>query len=231
MSSRQEEKERRRQERLAAEREAAERQSRRRRIGLAAGGLLLVAAAIVVVLVLTGGGGEGKKKPDTAAKMLDARVQASARAAGCSAQTFPTFGRNHVEGRVKYATNPPTSGDHDASPASDGIYDAGGTPPAEKLVHALEHGRVLFQYKPGTSKSVVTQLQTLITGPGPNGRAPGYNQLLFQNATQMRYQVAATAWTRLLSCPKFQGAPTMAALRTFRDAYVDKAPEFVPVPE
>src|SRR5919199_3412473 len=226
MSSRQEEKERRRQERLAAEREAAERTARRRRLGLAGAGVLIVAAAAVAVIALTAGGEKSKKKPDNAAaRMLDAKVQQSARAAGCTVQTFPTSGRNHVEGTVKYATNPPTSGNHNPTPASDGIYDPGGTPQVEKLVHALEHGRVEFQYRPGVPKSVVTQLQALMTEPGANGRPAGYNQLFYENTTGMRYQVAATAWRHLLGCPRFRGAATLAALRAFRDAYTDKAPE------
>jgi hypothetical protein len=229
MSSRQEEKERRRQARLAAEQEAAAHAARRRRMGLAVGGLLALAAAAAVLIALTAGGGSAKKKQPS--PKIDATVQAKARAAGCSAQNFPNFGRSHVETKVKYATNPPTSGDHNPTPASDGIYDPGGTPQVEKLVHALEHGRVEYQYKPGTPKSVITQLQGLITEPGANGRPAGYNQLLYQNTTRMPYEVAATAWTRLLACPKFQGASTLAALRAFRDAYTDKAPELIQAPE
>lgn len=230
MSSRQEEKQRRREERLAGEREVADRAARRRRMGFAAGGLLLIVAAAVAVIALTAGGGGSKPKPQTKGK-VDAAVATSARAAGCSAQTFPNFGRSHVDAKVKYATNPPTSGDHNPTPASDGIYDPGGTPQPEKLVHALEHGRVEYQYKAGTPKPVVTQLQGLITTPGAAGRPAGYNQLLYQNTTQMPDAVAATAWTHLLACPKFRGAATLAAMRAFRDAYTDKAPELIQAPE
>lgn len=229
MSSRQEEKERRRQERLAAEREAAERDARRRRMGLGVGGVLAIAAAVVVVIVLTAGGGSSKKKPTP--PKVNAAVQAKAQVAGCTTQDFPNFGRSHVDGKVKYATNPPTSGDHDPTPASDGIYDPGGTPPGEKLVHALEHGRIQYQYKAGTPRKVITQLQALMTEPGAGGRPAGYNQLFYENTTAMPSQVAAAAWTHLLTCPKFQGAATLAAMRAFRDAYTDKAPEVIPTPE
>lgn len=231
MSSRQEEKERRREARLAAERETAEHDARRRRAGLAGGGVLAVVAAVIAVIALTGGGGSSKPKPMPKPAMVDRMVQAKAQAAGCSAQSFPNYGRGHVEGKVKYATNPPTSGNHNPTPASDGIYDAGGTPQAEKLVHALEHGRIQYQYRPGTPKSIVTQLQALMTAPGANGRPAGYNQLFYQNTTHMPYQVVATAWTHLLACPKFRGAATIAALQAFRDAYTDKAPELIQVPE
>jgi hypothetical protein len=229
MSSRQEEKERRRQERLAAEQEAAAHDARRRRIGLLVGGLLALAAVVAVVIALTAGGG-GKSKPKPVPAKVDAALQSKAQAAGCTVQTFPSEGRQHVESKVTYKTNPPTSGNHNPTPASDGIYDPGGTPPIGKLVHALEHGRVEYQYRKGTPSAVVTQLQTLMKEP-VNGQGAGFVQLLFQNTTGMPSQVAASAWTHLISCPTFKGAATLDALRAFRSAYLLKGPEFIPSPE
>ena len=70
-----------------------------------------------------------------------------------------------------------------------------------------------------------------VTGQ-PGGTQPGgYLQLLFQNPTGMPYAVAATAWTHSITCPTFKGAATLDALRAFRAAYTNKAPEFIPVPE
>ena len=50
--------------------------------------------------------------------------------------------------------------------------------------------------------------------------------LLYQNPTKMPYQVAATAWDQLLGCEELNDK-TWDALRTFRDRYIDKAPEKV----
>jgi hypothetical protein len=232
MSSRQEEKQRRREERLAAERAAAESAARRKRMGLAVGGLLVAAAVAAVIVAVTAGGGGGTKsskpaKPNQAEKLVLAKAQA----AGCQAQTFPMYGRTHVDGKVKYQTNPPTSGNHNPVPASDGIYDPGGTPQVEKLVHAMEHGRIEFQYRPGLPAGQRVQLEGLMKEAGMQGRPAGYNQLLFQNTTQMPYAVAATAWTHLIGCPRFAGEATLNALRAFRDAYTDKGPELIQAPE
>ena len=66
----------------------------------------------------------------------------------------------------------------------------------------------------------------------PGGTQPGgYLQLLFQNPTGMPSAVAATAWTHSITCPAFKGAATLDALRAFRAAYINKGPEFIPVPE
>ena len=54
-----------------------------------------------------------------------------------------------------------------------------------------------------------------------------YHMLLFQNNTNMPYEVAATAWTQLLGC-KTVNANTWDAIRAFRDRFVDKGPEIIP---
>jgi hypothetical protein len=230
MSSRQEEKERRRQERLAAEQAAAAAAARKRRIGLATGGVLATAAVAAIVVAVTAGGGGGKGKTSSTPAPSPAALQSKAKAGGCTVQSFQSEGRNHTTGKVTYKTNPPTSGDHNPTPASDGIYDAGSTPPIGKLVHALEHGRIEYQYKPGTSPAVVAQLTSLMKDP-VNGEAGGFLQLLYQNTTGMPYEVAATAWTHMIGCPSFKGTATMDALRAFRAAYILQAPEKIPVPE
>jgi hypothetical protein len=233
MSSRQEEKERRRKERLAAEEAAAAAAARKRRTGVVVGGVLVGAAiAAIVIAVAAGGGGSSKSasKPSASQAKLDAAAKQAAAAAGCTLETFPSEGRTHTDTKVIYKTNPPTSGNHNPVPASDGIYDPGGTPQVEKLVHALEHGRIEIQYHPGLPAPQVAQLQTLMKEP-VSGQPGGFAQLLFQNTTGMPYAVAATAWTHRLACPKFQGAATLAAMRAFRAAYLLKGPEFIPAPE
>jgi hypothetical protein len=89
-------------------------------------------------------------------------------------------------------------------------------------VHPLEHGRIEVQYKPGTPSSTVRQLEALLAE-----QSDGYHMLLFENTTDMRYAVAATAWTHLLGCPEMNDK-VFDALRTFRARYIDKGPEQVP---
>jgi hypothetical protein len=131
----------------------------------------------------------------------------------------------HVNEKVTYKSNPPTSGNHNPQPAEDGIYDPGSTPEKENYVHTLEHGRVIIQYKPGTPKQRTDQLETLFNEK-VNG-TEGYHTVLFENNTRMTYAVAATAWDHLLGCRTFNDG-IFDAIRAFREAYVDKGPEFVP---
>jgi hypothetical protein len=230
MSSRAEEKERRRQERLAAEQAAQKSAATRKRLGLVGGGVLAIAIVAVLVLVVFAGGGDeaggGERAGGAAipARQIE-NLNEAARAAGCEVQTHKAAGRGHTGETVKYETNPPTSGDHDPTPAQDGVYAAGNPPDVEASVHSLEHGRILIQYKKGTPARTVGQLETLfdeeVKGSG------GYHTLLFENQTNMPYAVAATAWTQSLTCDAMNDK-VFDALRAFRQQYVDKGPEFIP---
>lgn len=234
MASRQEEKERRRQERLEREQAEARRAARRKRMQLAFGGLLALAAIagiVVVVLISSGGGGsKGPAQAQTASKVKlpqqqTSDIKAAAKAAGCTLSNPAFEGATHEQKTFKpsdYKTNPPTSGNHTPDWYQDGIYAPGDTPNLGKLVHPLEHGRIEVQYKPGTPKKVVSQLEAFL---GENDG--GYHMLLFQNTTGMKPQIAATAWTHALACPTMNDK-VFDALRTFRARYIDKGPERVP---
>jgi Protein of unknown function (DUF3105) len=233
MSSRQEQKEARRQERLAREADERRKAERNRRLQIVGGavlGIAVVAAIVVAVVAGSGGGGEkpkatGQKNPEVKAVPIPARkttdLFAAAKAAGCVVKTFPMEGRTHVTGTVNYKTNPPTSGNHNPVPAEDGDYSGQQTPAKENYVHTLEHGRVEFQYRPGTPPKVIGQMRTLF------GEQNQYHDVLFQNNTGMPYEVAATAWTHLIGC-KAVNPKVWDALRAFRLRYTDQAPEQIP---
>ena len=235
MSSRQEEKERRRQERLEREQAEAKRASRRKRMQLAFGGLLALAAVagiVVAVLVSTGGDSDGEaeagERPASAAELPTQQVsdiKEAAKAAGCTLNNPAYEGANHEEKDFKasdYKTNPPTSGNHTPDWYEDGIYAPGDTPSLGKTVHPLEHGRIEVQYKPGTPKATVDQLEALLAE-----NDDGYHMLLFENTTGMESAVAATAWTHSVTCPEMNDK-VFDAFRTFRARYIDKGPERVP---
>jgi Protein of unknown function (DUF3105) len=237
VASRQEEKERRRQERLERERKEAAAAARRKRLQLVGGGVLALAAvaAIVVAILAAAGGGDdeqeasGPSSADAAAVRLPEQatsdINEAAKAAGCTL-TNPEFeGQNHEDKEFKasdYATNPPTSGNHTPDWYDDGVYEPGTTQSLGMLVHTLEHGRIDVQYKKGTPKADVARLEALL-----NEQNEGYHMLLFENTTGMDAQVAATAWTHSLTCPKMNDK-VFDAIRTFRARYIDKGPETVP---
>lgn len=237
MSSRQEEKERRREERLAAEQAASKSAARAQRLQMAGGAVLVIAIVVVAVILISGGGSSSSKDTVNGAQLASVPIpkpgpdanasglKKAAAAAGCSVKTYGSEGRTHTTGTVKYLTNPPTSGNHNPVPADDGVYDPGNTPAKEHFVHTLEHGRIEIQYRPGTPKTTRDQLETLFNENFKG--TPGYHQLLFENNTNMPFAVAATAWTHLLGC-KTMNPRVFDAIRAFRDAYVDKAPEQIP---
>jgi len=219
VASRKEEKEQRKRERLARERELEAAAKRSRRLRAVGGGVLAVAAlAAIAIAVAAGGGSSGRgstQKPS-------AQLVASARAAGCELRSYPNFGQEHTTAKVTYKSNPPTSGPHNPVPADDGIYDAGGSPPVGKTVHALEHGRVEVQWRPGLPAADIAQLQKAV-----NAQNGGRHSLVFENQTGMPYQVAASAWQHLIGCPRFTPA-VLSAIRDFRTTYTDTAPEKIP---
>ena len=114
MAHRAEEKERRRQERIAQE-EAARKAAARRRTLQVGGGVVLGLAviAVVAIVALAGGGGSKDNSPANISKLT-----ADAKAAGCTFSQFKSEGRNHTASKVTYKTNPPTSGNHNPTPAA-----------------------------------------------------------------------------------------------------------------
>ena len=236
MASRKEQKEalRAERERKAREAEAAER--RRRLIGFGAAGVLALAAigAIVAVLVLGGdddkqpGGGGGANVALPEKKTDD--LKAAAEAAGCTYKEFPDEGNSHLGSPTatfdEYKTNPPTSGTHRPPPAApDGVYEPGNSPDKEDWVHTLEHGRVIFMYKPGTDKRRRDQLETLMNEP-VGDEPSAFKTVLMENNTKMPFDVAAVSWTRYLGCEEFNDR-VFDALRAFREKSIQDnvAPE------
>lgn len=231
MASREEEKRLRREEREKAQAAAAASQGRAKRLQFLIGALLTIAVVVAVVLLVTRGDDKdpGGARP-TAPKGTNAGIpapaqrdlDAAAKAADCVLLNPPLDGSSHVSGKVKYKTNPPTSGNHNQVPALDGIYAPGQEPEPEHWVHSLEHGRIDVMYRKGASKQLIAQLETLVSEP-LNGK-DGYKALLFQNDTNMPYAVAAAAWGHAIGCKKPSDA-MFDALRDFRVKYVDKGPE------
>jgi hypothetical protein len=233
MASREEEKRLRREEREKTQAAAAASQSRAKRLQYLIGALIAIAAVVVVVLLVTGGSddGAGGGTPTTADDGPTAAIPVpserdldkAAKAAGCQLLNPPIEGSSHVDGKVDYKSVPPTSGNHNATPALDGVYATGDEPAPENWVHALEHGRIVFQYKPGTPAKTVSQLETLANEP-LNGKN-AYKVLLLQNKTNMDdFAVAASAWGHAIVCKNTSEA-MFDALRDFRVKYVDKGPE------
>ncbi|HEX2127102.1 MAG TPA: DUF3105 domain-containing protein [Thermoleophilaceae bacterium] len=238
MSRRREQKEALRREREERERKAREEQQRKRMVGFGAAGLLVVAVIVVLVVVAAGGngggGGEGQAAellPDggSVPEQQEFDLAPAARAAGCELRSRRASDRTHttsLDAVVNYDTNPPTSGRHYQFPAEDGAY--GEAPQDEELVHSLEHGRVIVWFKPSLSEDQRADLKAFFDEDS--------YQMLLVPRSNMRYQVAASAWSRepeengtgrLLVCERMT-PEVFDALRTFRDEHRSNGPEPIP---
>ncbi len=177
---------------------------------------MVIALGLVALVVVAGLAvvGSGVLSPAASRPV----AQAGPLAACSSEQSFPTQGQAHIrpnEPHPPYNSNPPTSGWHWDDEQEWGIYT---TPQIqEQLVHNLEHGGIIIQYKdlPPEEVQRLTDLVNrdshhVILAPYPG--LPG------------DAKVALTAWNYLQTCD----GVNEDVIRAFVNAHRDKGPERVP---
>ncbi len=200
MSSRLERKRSEQQQRQQAE----QRRNQLKYAGIAAVGIIVVAGVLWL---------SGVFPPATTSTV----AQATTGTCG-TVQSFAVQGRDHIargESHPPYSSNPPTSGWHWDTPLDWRVYTVQQV--QEQLVHNLEHGGIVIQYKnlSGDELQRVTDLVRrdnyhTILAPYPG--LPGDNK------------IALTAWTKLQYC----SGVDENAIRAFTNAFRDKGPELVP---
>ena len=240
MASRKEQKEQLRRQREEREAEAKAAQRRKQMVGYGAGGLAVAVIVVVAVVLLAGGGGGEDGKSSSSSGVLpgggsvpERKVEdlsPAAKAAGCTLESFKGTSREHTEDlneKITYDSKPPTSGKHFATPAEDGAYDK--APNAKELVHTMEHGRIVIWFKKNLPEDERATLKALFD-------EDSYQMVLTPDPTGMKYEVAASAWSRdpvpngtghLLGCPKYSDE-AIDAIQAFRDEYRGNGPEAVP---
>ena len=145
----------------------------------------------------------------------------AASAAGCETELdLPDEGNSHIpsEKPTDYATEPPTSGDHDAVPLADGAYLT--EPDPRYFVHSLEHGRVVIAYQPTLPEEDQLALKGLVDSD-PDG-------MILIPYSDMPYEVAAVGWQNLLGCDNYD-PEALSAIAAFRDEFRGNAPEDIPL--
>jgi hypothetical protein len=245
MATKREERERARAERLAAEQR--EEAARRRRLiyGYVVAGALTIAVVVGLGIVIASGGdgdsdggdlsGDAHIQSDSGfvhdiaaddragtepPPLQQGDLEVAAEEAGCDLRLdLPDEGATHVQKDFEYDTNPPTSGDHHPEQQADGAYSE--QVPDEHAVHALEHGRIEIQYSPELPE------EDQLAVKGVFDEDP-FGMLFFPNP-DMRYEVAATGWTQLLGCDRYEGQATLDAIRDFRDTFRGQGPEPFPI--
>ena len=232
MSHRRDQKEALRREREQREQQARAAEQRKKMVGYGAASLIAIAVVVVAILLATGGedassgaGNAGNVFPDGGSfpEQTVFEVGPAAKAAGCQLQTKKGTARDHtssLDDRVKYNTNPPTTGRHYEIPADDGIY--GQAPQDEQLVHNMEHGRVIIWVEQRADIRAMVEDDSY--------------QMVLVPRKNMPYAVAATAWDadpapngtgELLLCNDVNDK-TFDALQAFRDEHRSQGPEPIP---
>lgn len=228
--------------------------SGRRAVGYAvAGGAILLALVTIAAALasLDGGGGDGAPgaagapaagaERDRVHDLLPedgsfpppervGSVREGARAAGCELESFEARSNLHVaspDERVRYRSDPPTSGRHHPVPADDDAYAI--SPDVRRIVHTLEHGRVVIWFDGDLPREARASLKAFYVDDS-------HHVLLVPDTTGMPYAVAATAWNRrpgrygtgrLLGCREYS-PDVFTALAAFRDRHRDRGPELIP---
>jgi hypothetical protein len=253
MADRRGERERLRRERLAAERSAGSGDRARLMLGYLVAGILGLSVLVGLVLVIASGGGgdgggggcsEAHVSPDVGSfnslepdcregtappPLQQGDLELAAKQAGCEVRlNLREEGNSHVPNTtpVAYSTNPPTSGNHNPTPVADGAYLTPLRPATDEglnvrnFVHSLEHGRIEIQYSSDLPEADQLALK------GVFDEDPG-GVLLFPD-DEMPYEVAVTAWTKLVGCPRYNER-VLDVVRDFRDIYRGQGPEAIPI--
>jgi hypothetical protein len=127
----------------------------------------------------------------------------------------PDEGRGHVDTKVDYMSDPPTSGKHSPHDLNFGFYDQ--TPPAENYVHNLEHGDIEIHYS-SKVKFSDEDMQTLrdLSVIGYKGSG-----VLVMPNDKIDTPIVVTAWSKEL---KLQ-AVDVKSIKQFMYYFIFEGPE------
>ena len=236
MASRKEQKEALRRERQEREAREAAAARRKRLIGIGVGAVLALGIVVALAVVVfaggdDGGGGGGDANAAEidfpAAREIPAQVETrladAVRGSGCRLESPPLAEEtDHRDGDIKYETNPPASGPQNEMPAEDDFYEE--SPTEERVLHALEHGRIGVWVSPAAPGATLAGIRALYD------EDPYHVVVTPQPGLQE--DVALSAWEaekrgRILRCAEVTDK-SWDAMRAFKEQYRDKAPEFVP---
>jgi hypothetical protein len=176
--------------------------ARRALVGYAVAWLVAAAAAVGVIFVIFG---DGDDDTVSVPPVLETELAQAA-------------GRGRCELRRATAgeqLNPPVDGPADAAPARPGLYDEPVASAA--LTAAMRHGIVVIQFRPGLEGDRLDELETLQAAV-PAGT------IVAPNATGMKFELAVTAYRRLLACPRFT-TQALDAVQLFRGRFIGSGPD------
>ena len=240
MASRKEQKEALRKERLEREQRESQAAARKRLIGIVVAAVLAlgIVGALAAVLLSggdDGGGGGGDTGDDGGSVSVSypgggqipdqqqADLTKAIAASGCKEEVIKASGAgDHTEEPQTYKSEPPAIGPHNPVPEEDKAFET--APQTERVVHDLEHGRVIVWFRPDVGDELLGQLKALYD-------EDPYHVIMTPRK-ELKEPVAVSAWVgqdagHILRCAK-PNDKMWDAIRAFKEQYRDKAPEFVP---
>lgn len=198
------------QRREAEERKRREEKRAARRRNLVTLAIVVVVLAGVIALVL-------RDRSGTAT-----RVGVAAAEAGCSDVEHPQEQEAaHIEvgsEHPPYSSNPPTSGPHYASPGDAAFYTTAIEP--ETVIHNLEHGQIVFWYRPDASQELLDQLERVVRQEALASIGVPWPQI------EEPYNFAITAWGAIQQCEQV----SQEVIDEFRREFQGRGPENVGIP-
>ncbi|WP_370587943.1 DUF3105 domain-containing protein [Trichocoleus sp. FACHB-591] len=130
---------------------------------------------------------------------------------------LPKLDQDHVPEteKVKYNSNPPTSGPHYAIWAQWGIHAK--APLDERLVHNLEHGGVIISYKPEQIQGqALEQIKAQVRDLSKNNP-----RIILTPRPNLDTAIALTAWGYLQKLDRYDPS----AVTAFYNAHIARGPE------
>ena len=167
-------------------------------VGVWLAGTAVVAALAIVLL------DDGEPENVSLPPIRETQLVDAARQAGCELR----------RARARERTDPAVDGPATSRAASAGFYDE--TPDSGSLVAALRRGVIVIHFRPDLDGERVDKLRE-VQAAAPNGT------IVTPNST-MAFEVAATAFRRLLGCPRATDASLEAAL-LFRGRFLGSGPD------
>ena len=167
--------------------------------------LLWLAAGAAVAALAIAALGDGEPEAVTVPPVEETKLDQAAFAAGCELRRA----RPHEQ------LNPPVVGPASGRSARGGYYDE--APDSASLVAALRRGVIVIQFRSGVDEERLDELRDL-------QEALPVGTIVTPNETGMPYEVAVTAYRRLLGCGHLTDA-TIDAVQLFRGRYVGSGPD------
>lgn len=132
-------------------------------------------------------------------------------------EEFDISGRGHIANGTEatnHTTNPPSSGDHWASPVKKGIYV--NQISDQTLVHNLEHGYIWISYKQDISDDVLQNLKKIVEDNDW--------KIILAPRAENDTQIALAAWGRVLNLNGFDEEKIKEFIKIYRNRGPEKTP-------